>query len=58
VTYPIHCDNPFDERRMFERAFTSVLDGAPNDDTSRIRILIDAGFRGCEVTKYYRRVSE
>lgn len=57
MTYPIHCTNPHDERQMFERAFASVLDGVPNDDVSRIRILIDAGFRGCEVTKYYRRVS-
>ena len=57
MTYPIHCDNPRDERRMFEQAFASTLEGAPNDDASRIRILIDAGFRGCEVTKYYRRAN-
>lgn len=56
MTYPVQCTNPTDERRMFERAFDLTLEGAPNDDASRIRILIDAGFRGCEVTKYYRRV--
>lgn len=55
MTYPVHCTNPTTERQMFERAFASTLEGAPDDDVSRIRILIDAGFRGCEVTKYYRR---
>lgn len=56
MTYPVQCDNPNDERLMFETAMAETLIGAPNDDASRIRILIDAGFRGCEVTKYYRRV--
>ena len=55
MVYPIHCTNPADERQMFETAMAETLVGATNDDASRIRILIDAGFRGCEVTKYYRR---
>lgn len=58
MTYPIHCTSPSTERRMFETEMANILIGSPDDDASRIRILIDEGFRGCEVTKYYRRIKQ